>query len=65
MSDETKNVLLSRTLIGILISLVATVAAKYGIVIDQVAWLNDIVALLGVALGVYGRVTATKTLTIT
>ena len=65
MNDDSKNMLLSKTLWGIVIAFVAQILARKGITLDVAGWTNDIVAMAGLVLGIYGRVTATKELTVT
>ena len=64
MNDDSKNMLLSKTLWGIVIAFVAQILARKGITLDVGGWTNDIVSLAGLVLGIYGRVTATAPLTV-
>lgn len=64
MNEDTKSMFLSKTLWGIVIAFVAQILARKGVTLDVAGWTNDIVALAGLLLGVYGRVTATKELTV-
>lgn len=64
MNDDTKSMFLSKTLWGIVIAFVAQILARKGITLDVAGWTNDIVALAGLLLGVYGRFTATKELAV-
>lgn len=65
MTDDTKNMLASKTLWGIVIAFAAQLLARNGITLDVAAWTNDIVSLVGLLLGIYGRFTATTKLTVT
>lgn len=64
MNEDTKSMFLSKTLWGIVIAFVAQILARKGFTVDVAAWTNDIVSLAGLLLSVYGRVTATKDLTV-
>ena len=64
MNDETKNMLLSKTLWGIVIACIAQVLARKGVTIDAAAWTNDAISIVGALLGIYGRFTAKTALTV-
>lgn len=53
--DETKSFLTSKTLWGLLITLVAPLLAQHGITFDQAGLTNDLIGLAGFGLAVYGR----------
>lgn len=63
--NETKSILLSLTFWGVVVAVAAEAAKRYGIVIDQAAWANDLAALAGSVVAVIGRYKATKQVTIT
>jgi hypothetical protein len=68
--DTLKNALGSKTIWGILIALIPTVLAKFGLQITDVAafaagseqTVNDVTALIGSVLAIYGRAKATGSL---
>lgn len=61
MNEGVKNMLLSKTIWGALIAVIATVLKLAGIDIgDTDGWANDIVALFGASFAIYGRIVATK-----
>lgn len=70
---DVKSIFASKTLWGILISVVPTILQGAGITADQAtgavtdvqAIINHVMQLLGVVLAVWGRFTATKALTVT
>jgi hypothetical protein len=63
---EMKSIVLSKTVWGVVISIVATAAgaAGYDIGGDTEGLANDVVALIGLGLALYGRVKAVKRLTV-
>ena len=67
MSEQTKSFLTSTTIWGILIGLISQIATRAGIHFpaDQAGLTNDIVGLIGTALAIYGRFTASQPLHIT
>jgi hypothetical protein len=70
MNTDTKSLLASKTLWGVLIAALPTIASLLGYQIADVAGftaganeaVDGIIALVGSALAVYGRVTATAKL---
>ena len=58
---ESKNLLLSKSFWGVLMSVVATVATmlhfNFG---DADGWANAVLGLIGSALALYGRIVAVK-----
>lgn len=61
---DSKNVITSKTILGLVIAVAAPYLAKHGIVLDQAGFVDDIVTLLGAALAVYGRFKASKALSV-
>lgn len=61
---DTKNVALSKTIIGVVITLATPLLAKHGISIDADGLITDLVTLAGAALAVYGRFTAKTQITV-
>ena len=59
---DVKGILQSKTIWGILVSVLALILKKYGIGIDEAGTLTDLMALAGSIFAVYGRVTAKTTL---
>lgn len=58
---QVKGLLTSKTVWGGLITLAAVGTQMAGIDIgDQAGWLNDVMALIGAGLAIYGRITAVK-----
>lgn len=61
MNSEVKNALTSKTIIGAIVTMTATIAKIAGFDIgDPELYVNELVAVSGAALSIYGRVTATK-----
>ena len=60
---DSKNAALSKTIIGVLITLAGPYLAKFGIV-DGAGFADEIVSLIGTALAIYGRFSAKTTLTV-
>lgn len=59
--EDGKSVFLSKTFYGVLITVVAMVLKLAGIELgDQEGMLNDIMALIGAGLAMYGRIKAVK-----
>ncbi len=59
---ETKGLLTSKTIWGAIIAIAATALkiAGYDIGGDTESFVNDIIALLGAAIAIYGRIKAVK-----
>lgn len=69
MADETqavpeaqspKSILESKTFWGLVIGLGVPIAAKHGIVLDPTGLATDVSTIVGGALAIYGRITASK-----
>jgi len=58
-----KGLFQSKTLWGIVVSILAQVAKQYGITIDENGVTMDVLSLVASVLAVYGRYTANKTIT--
>jgi hypothetical protein len=50
-----KSIFASKTFWGVVIALAAPMLAKVGLTIDAEGWANDLTALAGAALAIYGR----------
>jgi len=61
---DSKNVALSKTVIGVVVTLLTPYLAKHGFVFDADGLAAELVTLAGAALAVYGRFTASKSLTV-
>ena len=59
---DVKGILQSKTIWGIIISIVAIFLKRKGIEVDETGLVNDFIAAAGSILAVYGRITATKVL---
>lgn len=57
---ESKSILLSVTFWGLIVSVLAQIAARYGVTVDQAGLANDFVSLAGAALTVWGRLRANQ-----
>ena len=55
---DSKNIALSKTIIGIVIGILAPLAAKHGYGFDPEGLTVDVVTLFGAALAIWGRFTA-------
>lgn len=72
MNTETKSLLASKTLWGVLIAALPTIAKLFGYDIADVAGftanaseiVDGVIALFGSAVAIYGRITATKALVV-
>jgi len=68
---DTKSIFASKTIWGILVTLACTFLGKHGWVVDNTTqtdilqWISTVGAVLGSAVAIYGRMTATKNLTLT
>jgi hypothetical protein len=61
MNQETKDILLSKTIWG---AVVAIIGGATGLVADPALLVDDIVTLMGAVLAAYGRYTAKTMLTV-
>ena len=59
---DVKTLLQSKTIWGIVIAILAMLAKNAGYTIDEAGTVNTIVEIIGLILGLYGRITATKQL---
>ena len=57
---DSKSIFASKTFWGLVLTVVAPIAAKYGFTLDAEGWSNDLVTLAGVAIALWGRWTATR-----
>lgn len=55
-----KSIFASKTFWGVMLAVLAPIAAKYGWTLDVEGWSNDFVTLSGVVLALWGRWTAEK-----
>lgn len=55
-----KSIFASKTFWGVVIALFAPLMARAGLTVDADGLANDIVAMLGAALAIYGRWVATE-----
>lgn len=62
---DTKGILMSKTVWGIIIMVAAQIAKRYGISIDEAGITDDILSAVGTILAIVGRFTATTQLTVT
>ena len=57
---DSKNILLSKTVIGLLVAVLAQVAARHGLTVDEAGLTNDVVTAAFTAFSIYGRFKATQ-----
>ena len=57
---DVKSLLKSKTIWGIVVSMLALVAKKSGLTIDEGGLVNDIVIFIGYGFAFYGRLKAEK-----
>jgi len=55
---DSKSILTSKTIWGLLIAVVAPLLAKHGISIDAGGFADDLVQVVGLLIALWGRVTA-------
>ena len=60
---DAKGILQSKTIWGIIVSLIALGLKHYNITVDEAGLTNDIVVVLGSIFSVYGRLVADKKIT--
>ena len=61
MGSNTKNPILSKTIWGVIIQLIALGSIQLGYDIgNQGMWVNGIVGLIGAVLAIFGRIKAVK-----
>jgi hypothetical protein len=57
---DSKSIFASKTFWGAVLAVAAPIAGQFGLTLDVEGWSNDIVSLLGAAIVIWGRWTATK-----
>lgn len=57
---DVKTLLQSKTIWGIVIAVIAMLTKSSGYTIDEAGTVNTIIEIIGLVLGLYGRITATK-----
>jgi hypothetical protein len=60
---DAKGLLQSKTIWGIVISVIAQILKRYGITIDETGVTNDILSIIASGFAVYGRYAVDKTIT--